>query len=166
MYQIQTYVRYGRNGVFQIKDIVTKKLSAKERKQYYVLEGVSLVETRIVTPIDNPKLRAILTLDEIDELIAKMPQIPTKWIEDRRLRNEAFQAMIASNDAEKLVQVIKSIYLKKQEKEQMKKALSDEDMATLLSAEEILWEEIALSAGIAKDQVKPYILDKVVHQES
>lgn len=161
MYQIDTYVRYGANGVFRIQEIITKKCSPRERKRYYVLEGLFGVETKITTPIDNPNLRAILSPTEVTTLIAEMPTLSSMWIEDKRARGEAFKAMIASNDAASLVQVIKTIYLKKIEKEKEKKMLSDEDLNTMKEAEELLCEEISLTTGMEKDQVIPYILNHI-----
>lgn len=161
MYEVDTFVRYGANGVFRIKEIITKKISARERKKYYVLEGMFGVETRITTPVDNPGLRMIITEEAIKGLIKKMPDLKTEWIEDRRTRSESFKAMIASNDLEQLTQVIKTIYLKKEEKEREKKMLSDEDLAIFNQAEEILCEEISLSSGMEKDAVMQYIIDQV-----
>lgn len=161
MYEVDTFVRYGANGVFRIKEIITKKLSARERKNYYVLEGMFGVETKITTPVDNPHLRAIISRNEVDALIEQMPRIPTTWQDDKRTRTEAFKSMIASNDVASLAQVIKTIYLKQEEKAKEKKQLSEDDLTILKQAEEILCEEISLTTGIAKEQVTPYILSKV-----
>lgn len=164
MYQTGTYVRYGANGVFRIQEIIMKKCAPRERKYYYVLEGLFGVETKITTPIDNPNLRVILSPAEVITLIEQMPDLSSVWIEDKRARGEAFKAMIASNDAASLVQVIKAIYLKKEEKEKEKKLLPDEDLNTMKEAEELLCEEISLTTGLEKDQVIPYILKHI--QES
>lgn len=161
MYEVDTYVRYGGNGVFRIKEIITKKLSMRERKKYYVLERVFGVETQITTPIDNPNLRAIISKQDVDALIEKMPSLQTNWIDDRRLRNEAFKSMLASNDIYQLATLIKTIHDKQEEKEREKKQISDEDLATFHQAEEILAEEIALIVGLEKEEVTPYILKKV-----
>lgn len=161
MYEVDTYVRYGGNGVFRIKEIITKKLSMRERKKYYVLERVFGVETQITTPIDNPNLRSIISKQDVDALIEKMPSLQTNWIDDRRLRNEAFKSMLASNDIYQLATLIKTIHDKQEEKEREKKQISDEDLATFHQAEEILAEEIALIVGLEKEEVTPYILKKV-----
>lgn len=161
MYEVNTYVRYGGNGVFRIKEIITKKLSMRERKQYYVLERVFGVETQITTPVDNPNLRAIISKADVEKLIEEMPTLETNWIDDRRMRSEAFKAMLASNDVTQLASLIKTIHLRQEEKEKEKKQISDEDLATYTQAEEILAEEIALIVGIEKHEVTPYILSKV-----
>lgn len=165
MYSVQSFVRYGANGVFQIKDIISKKVSRKETKQYYVLERVSGVETRITTPIDNPNLRAVLCKEDTLRLLEGMPELPVLWIEDRHARSDRFRSMLASNDMKQLAQMIKTIYLKKREKEQNKKQLSNEDLEFLSQAEAILCEEIALSLDLEKEAVPAYLISHVKETE-
>lgn len=166
MYSLQSFVRYGANGVFQIKEIVSKQLSRKEVRQYYVLERVFGVETRITTPIDNPRLRAVLSKAEMLHLLEDLPKLSSTWIEDRHIRSDAFRSVLASNDMEQLAQMIKTIYWKKREKEQAKKQLSNEDLELLAQAEAILCEEIALSLGMEKEAVPDYLLCHVKESES
>lgn len=164
MYSVQSFVRYGANGVFQIKDIISKKISRKETKQYYVMERISGVETRITTPIDNPNLRPVLCKEDTMRLLEGMPELPILWIEDRHVRSDAFRSMLASNDMKQLAQMIKTIYLNKREKEQ-KKQLSNEDLEYLSRAEAILCEEIALSLGLEKEEVPAYLFAHVKERE-
>ncbi len=161
MYSLQSFVRYGANGVFQIKEIVSKQLSRKEVRQYYVLERVFGVETRITTPIDNPNLRAILSKAEMLHLLEELPKLSSAWIEDRHLRSDAFRSVLASNDMRQLAQMIQTIYWKKREKEQAKKQLSNEDLEFFAQAEAILCEEIALALGMEKEAVPDYLLSHV-----
>lgn len=157
MFEKEIFVRYGTHGVFQIKDILTKK-EGKQRKQYYVMEAVYGVSTRITTPVENANIREILSEEAIHDLMAQMPTIEIKWNDDKRMRYEMFREMLTSNDPFSLVQVIKSIYAKREEKEAQKKAISDDDLAVFHHAEDILAEEICLRLQIEKEEVSDYIL--------
>lgn len=121
MYKKETLIRYKDYGIFKIIDIIERKLQIKS-KSYYVMEAIYGVETCITTPVNNPDIREVLSLNELHELIAQMPRIEGKWIDDKRLHQNEFHNMIVSNNLVSLIQVMKSIYQKREEKTLEKKS--------------------------------------------
>lgn len=89
MFEVHDYVRYGSFGLFQIVAVIQKTLKNGTVKDCYVLHGVQQIKTRIETPVDNPGLRKALSIQDIDSLITKMPDIETNWITDKKRREEA-----------------------------------------------------------------------------
>lgn len=161
MFNKQVYVRYGAKGIFQIQDIVKRKIGSRKAEDFYVLSSVYGVDTRIVTPVSNPSLRLLMDQTQTKALIESIPEIDSSWIEDKRLREDTYKKVFNEGDNCKLVQLIKMISAKKTEKALDHKTISRVDEETFERAEELLHEEISLSVQIGKDQVADYILNRL-----
>ena len=161
MFQKNDVVRYGSLGIFHIQDIITKKMPDGTEKLCYVLHTQQTLETRIVTPVDNSKLRRVFNEGELQALIANMPKIEYEWIKDKKQREEFYQKALHSGDCMALIQVIKSIYLVKEEKEKKGKSISYTDLSVFQEAQRQLWEEVAYSAHIAIEDADAYIRNHI-----
>lgn len=159
---INTYVRYGSNGIFLIKDIAKRTSNEGVSEDWYVLlsdnDGVM---TSVMTPVDNNIIRPILSKNEVKKLIKAMPDIPSVWIEDKHRRHESFKSLLDSGNIYKLVQVINSIERAKRKKEEDNKTISEKDQEILTFAQDLLYMEVALSFDIKKDEVQEFILQGV-----
>ena len=134
-------------------------------KDCYVLYGVQQVKTRIETPVDNPGLRKVLSMEDIDSLITKMPDIETNWITDKKKREEEFRNALRCGDCIALVRVMKTIYAVKEEKARNRKQLSYTDHSIFEQAQQQLLEEIAFGAQISVEEADDYIRKKLSIEE-
>ncbi len=164
MLNIGEKVQYLGNGVCEIIDI--KEINFDSDKQnYYILKPVSAGYNTFYIPVNNEKLtsklRKILTLSEVEEIIKSMPESDYQWIDDDVLRKEKYKKIIADGDHREIVKVIKAIHFHKQELTAMGKKPHIVDEVMLKDAENMLYDEFAAVLSIKKDEVLPYIIKSI-----
>ena len=164
MFKIGDYIMYSLTGVCKVIDIVKEKYFDSDEKDYYVLEPVyATTKTVIKIPVDNKKvfMRPIISEDDIKDLIDKIPLEEDIWIDDERERNHQFKLMVHSGDCKQWSTLIKSIFLKKEQKKKEGKKITQEDERLMKSAEKLLNEEIATILHILPDEVPKYIQSNI-----
>ena len=163
MFKVNDYVVYGLTGVCQIVDIQTDTLINDEENEFYVLKPVFSDNMTIKIPVNNyhAKMRKAISKDEVQALIASMPEQETVWIDDNRERTESFKGALRTGKSEEWVRIIKTIYLEKAERVAAGKKLSKADEDIFYAAEKQLYEEFAIALGITPDDVVPYIIEHI-----
>lgn len=161
MFQIGDYIICGSNGVCKVQNIGDDVPGAKEGRTYYTLASVYQKGMVVYTPIDNEKvvMRAVLTKAEAEELIAGIKEIDMLWVSDDRKREEAYKEALRSCDCKQLVSIIKNLYNRKQERMAAGKKTITNDEKYFKMAEDILYEELAVSLEINKEDVKKHIME-------
>lgn len=164
MFHVEDSVMYGSYGVCQIVDIRSEKFD-RDAKLYYVLKPVQDKNSTFYCPVESgeDKMRKILSIGEIHQLIKAMPDAQTKWIENEQLRKEKYGEIIRRGDHKELVQLIKTLYYKKQEKKQEGKKFHVADEKAMKEAERILHGEFAYVLKIKPDDVVPLIMGQINH---
>ena len=73
---------------------------------------------KIYVPVSNSasRLRLCLTKEEAWNLIKRIPEIPTAWTNNEKMREQSYKEAVKSNDPEALVAIIKMIYQRKQKR--------------------------------------------------
>jgi len=164
MFAINSCVIYNSYGICKITDIRKEKFFGEE-KDYYILKPLNNESSTYYVPVDNGslpiKMKYILTKEEISELIKVIPDEKTKWIPDDRLRSQKFKELLLLNDRKDLIQLIRTLYTRKQEQVAIGKKLMSVDEGVLAKAEKILFDEFALVLNIQPDEVVPYILQQM-----
>ena len=82
--------------------------------------------------------------EEAEDLIEHIKLIDTVWIQEEKRREQMYKEAIRTYDCKSLVQIIKTLYLRK--------------------AEELLYSEMSLALSIPKEQVEEYITQAVDKQ--
>lgn len=163
MFKIGDYIMYGVTGGCKVTDIIKEKYFNNE-EDYYVLEPVyATTETIIKIPVANKKvfMRNIISKEDIDNLIEEIPLEKEVWIDDERERNYKFKSMVRSGDYRQWSTLIKTIFLKREEKKLEGKKITQEDERLFKSAEKLLNEEIATILHISPDEVPQYIKNNI-----
>ena len=159
----------GGHGVCRVVDIVGNPIDRLDRKKkYYLLEPVFEKGSTVYTPVDSDKvlMRRIMTKAEAEALIARITEIDTVWIEEEKNREQMYKEAIRTYDCDTLVEIIKTLYLRRQDRiHQGKKVLSCDEQY-LRKAEELLYSEMALSLAIPKEKVEEYITEAVEKREN
>ena len=156
------YVVYGTSGVCVIEDIKLMKFALdSEKSPYYVLKPESNESSVVYVPAGNEKLmakmREVMTKSEIDDLLLGMRDKEITWEKDRRSRSEMFHEILVKGVTQKLLLMIRCIYLKKRELLPLGKRLPATDENTLRSAEKLVEEEFSHVLGIPVSDVSEYI---------
>jgi CarD family transcriptional regulator len=128
--------------------------------EYYVIKSIEKNNSStFMVAVDNYKvpMREIMTREEIDLLINKIPDIETSFISDVRLRNKNQKELLRSGNSEELVKLIKSVYIRKDQADIQSKKISAADNDAFISAKKLLHDEIAFTLGITANEVPEYI---------
>ncbi|MBR6801826.1 MAG: CarD family transcriptional regulator [Eubacteriaceae bacterium] len=155
MFEVGSYVVYGKEGVCRVEKIGASPIGGDDDKQYYTLSPV-YHEGVIYTPVDaNVKIRAIVTKPEADKLIdgIKDTALDTFHNSNPRLTYQHYQELMTDHTSENLVFIIKSVYYKKNTLP-AKKKLGQIDEKYCRLAEDMLYGELAITLEKSKDEVK------------
>ena len=165
MFEKGDYIIYGSTGVRRVEAIGTPKgiSSADPRRQYYTLIPVYGAGT-IYIPVDSSvSMRPILSKEEAEELVRRIPEIREDACSnsDQRMLASQYQAFIRSHRCEDLIQLIKSIYCKSQTMQRNGKRTGMTDRQYMKKAEDLLHGELSISLGIPIEEVPAYIAEQI-----
>ena len=168
-YQTGDTVLYGVEGVCRITGTERRDMAGM-KLEYYVLQPIYNQQAKVLVPMHNEqltaKMRRVLTADEIHDLIRSMPAGPDLcWEENDAVRREQFKDILARGDRGEIVCLIKTLYLRQQAMAEKGKKLHLADERFLKDAEKKLYEEFAHVLHIEREQVLPFILEKIQEQE-
>lgn len=156
------YVVYGTSGVCCIDDIRVCRLSPDlPMEEYYILKPVGNPSSRVFVPRINErlcsKMRAVMTKNEIDDVIASLSGCKMNWIDDRKLRTSEFKSILLRGDRRELILLIRCILYHKQELEKTKKKVSSADSDILQAAEKAIRDEFSFALGIDAGKIADYV---------
>lgn len=168
MFEKNDYIIYGTSGVCKVEDITTMNMDgiSKERL-YYVLSPSSQKGGKIFTPVDSEKtlMRRVLTREEASRLIDEIPDIEELWFTNDKQREEKYKECMKSCDCREWIKIIKTLYLRKQERSAQGKKITSTDEKYLRMAEDYLYSELEIPLGIPKDDMERYIAEQIERLE-
>ena len=154
MFKVGDVVLYSSDGVCRITEI-TKKEFGEISATYYVLKPVFSNRSTFFVPAENEKLtskmHAVLTKEELQKVTEKSTSFV--WQSDDALRKDEFKAILSSGDICEIVSLFKTILAHKNKIEALGKKLHRADETAFKDAQKIIYEEIALSSELTKDDV-------------
>lgn len=155
-------VVYGQTGVCTVADICEKELIKKQKRLYYVLKPVNQENNTIYAPADSDKvaIRAVITREEAEELISKIPEIieGSDSLDDSK---EEYRSCLSSHRCADLVKLTAQIYQKKKTAQENRKKLGFMDEKYMHLAEALLFGELACALEIPVEDVKDYIANRL-----
>lgn len=165
MFQPGELVVYNTTGVCRVEAITKPNVSGADRnKEYYQLKPLQQ-DGVIYTPVDNPKvsIRPIISREEAEALIDLIPTIQAEACRAPTLQALAqhYQEAVHSSDCRDLVEMMMSIYVKRQEAEAQKRRLGLVDERFMKQAERLLHGELSAALGIPFEDIPAYIADRV-----
>jgi CarD family transcriptional regulator len=168
MYEIGDLIIHGSTGVCRVTDISRYDMRGLDSNQlYYVLDSLYQKYT-IYVPVNSDKvfMRLVISKDEAEKMIDKIPTIIAKSVNNRAMREleESYESFFRTHDCADLITLTMSIYAKKQEAELQKRKFGAVDERFMKQAEELLYGELAVALDIPKESVREYI-DKRVGSE-
>lgn len=164
MYKVNEVVVY-RKDIYRISEI--RKGSSKE-DTFFVLvpsqnDDGSL---KIQVPASNKMgyLRKLSTKDEIEALIQRIPEIPVIDGNNRMIEND-YKARMKKPTLEDLVAIIKTTYLRNQERLDQNKKIGAVDNNYFKEAEKVLYQEIGTVLDMTVDQTRDYVVAALQYQK-
>lgn len=168
MFKIGEYVVYGHNGVCQIKEIgPLGKMAQDEDRLYYTLIPYAESGSTVFAPVDSQKipLRRIVSKEEAMELLNEMPDISVLAIAEERKREEMYKNALKTCDCRNLLSLIKTIYIRKKEREAKGKRLTSADSRYFRTAEQALYEELAAALETESEKIKSFVQERLDGEE-
>lgn len=160
MFSVGEYIVHGRNGVCKIEDITHIDVSGADKKQlYYVLSPLKTPDSKVFFPVDSDKVitRPVVTKEEAEKIIESIESIEPTWIENERQRELKYKEAIGTCDCLQWISIIKTLYLRNQERLEQGKKITFVDDRYYKEAKQNLYDEFSVALGIAKDEVESYI---------
>lgn len=160
LYQVGQLIVYGAEGVCRVEAVGPLDMRGAQRGvDYYTLFPLYR-EGRIFIPVDTEVYtRPVMTREEAEALIARMPDIPAEVYENSnpRLLNEHYQGFLKSHDCTDLVRLIRAIYVKGVSAADRGRRLGQVDERSMKQAEEMLHGELAAALDLPIDKMRDYI---------
>lgn len=156
MYKIGDFVIHNGHGVCTILD---ETFNTTMNKTFLKLETVHN-KMSIMMPKDKSDdfLRPILSKDEIIKQINIGASYSKEYNKDNKERKNEFQELVTSNNIVDTIKLLRYLYQLSIDKKKEKKSLGSFDSQFLQQAERKLFNELAISANISKEEAHTYII--------
>ncbi|MDO4260748.1 MAG: CarD family transcriptional regulator [Eubacteriales bacterium] len=164
MFEKGEYIVYGHNGICRVEDITHLSLSGADKERiYYVLVPLNSSGSVIYYPADkeNSKARRTMTAEEALELLDEIQGIEQMCVLNEKLREEIYKKALYSGDCREWVAIIKTLYLRRQDRLHSGKRVAAVDERYLKMAEEALYSEMAFAMGRKKEEMEDVITDHI-----
>ena len=161
MFNIGDYLVYGQNGICKVLDITHPDILGVENDRlYYVLIPEKTKGSRLFVPADDDKIsiRRVINENEASEIIRDTKKIEPLEISSEKMRDASYKNAIKSSDLVQYVKIIKTLMIRKKEREDAGKKITATDERYLKLAEESLFSELALATGKEKEEIQELIL--------
>ena len=158
MFKEGNFVVYKRD-VVRIVGIRTNQLNNQD---YYVLVPINDESLKIDVPVDNRlgHIRKLMTKEEINDLIKKIPDILCIETNNKLIENE-YKILLNEGSHESLIKIIKTTYLRNKERLDSNKKIGDKDNHYFNLAEKYLYTEISIVLNVSYDEAKEYVTKEV-----
>lgn len=164
MYSIGELIFYGGTGVCRVEDITQLSMKGADgKKDYYILTPLYQDGT-IYVPVDTKVfMRPVISRSEAEQLVEMIPDIKAEAVYDKNFNQLAsrYDQVLGTHDCRDLIELMMSIYAKKQYVEQQKRKFGQIDARYMKRAEGLLYGELAAALDIPRDDVQEYIAKKV-----
>lgn len=165
MYSVGELIVYGSTGVCRVAATgsLDKKQGGEKDRIYYTLKPVYRNET-IYAPVDSKVfMRPLISAQEVNELIDMIPKLDAEMYHSKRTQelSDHYQSSLNTHECSDLIEMVMSIYAKREFVEQQKRKFGQIDERFMKKAEELLYGEFAAALGIEKDDVPDYIAKRI-----
>lgn len=164
MYKKGDYVIKIPEGICEIEDVGCLDISGVNKdKEYYALAPINQKGSKIYIPVGNVhgRIRNIISKEDAIAFIKSMPDIDEKDIQNEKMREQEYKAVILSGDNEKIASILKLIYSRKQERAEQGKKLSSTDEKYFKLAEYMLFSELSFVLNVPREHIEQYIADMI-----
>ena len=156
MYEIGEYVVYKRD-LCKVKKILEKY---HQNTDYYVLESCSDSSLTISIPSNSTLIRKLITKEELEELIKRIPSIPVVDSSNKMIEN-IYKELLSSNSYDDLIKIIKTTYLRNKSRIDNNKKVAEKDIYYFEKAEKLLYNEFSVVLNMNYNDTKEYIRKKI-----
>ena len=157
MFNVNDYLVYKRD-VCQVKEI--KEINNEE---YYALMPLRDKSLSILVPTNNKMgyIRKIISKEEAEELINSILDVDVLDNMDDKYIDKTYKELINNGNLKDLIRIIKTTYLRNENRLKSNKKVSDKDKSYFDMAEEYLYTEMSIALGKSYEDTKNYVISSV-----
>ena len=163
-YEIGDLVSKPVTGICKIEDILyLNPQDEKNNKLYYLMKPIEDEKEKIYVPVSNAdsRLRLCMTKKMAWSLIKRIPEIPTAWVNNEKMREQNYKEAVKANEPEALVSIIKMIYQRNQKRLAQGKKCTATDARYFQTAENLLYMELGVALGKPKQEICKTIIEYI-----
>lgn len=159
MFKINEIVVY-RKDLYRVSEI--EKMDSNEYKYILVPYQNDDGSLRIQVPASNKMgyLRKLSTEDEIQKMISRIPDISVLQGNIRWIENE-YRSKMKHPSLDDLICIIKTSYLRNQDRLEQNKKASAIDSSYFVEAEKLLYQEIGAVLSLSEEEAKNYVISAI-----
>lgn len=168
MYKVGDYVINSGNGICRIEDRMHLDMEGIDENQWFFLVvPVEEQATRLYIPVEKieNKTRRVMNESEAWKLMDGVVQIDELEIPNDRMREQIYKQAVLSNDPIQLIRVIKTIFVRKKQREAEGKKNTVIDERYFKLAENNLYDELAFAIGRDKEEIPALIEERIMKVE-
>lgn len=156
MYNQNDYLVY-RKDICLVKEIIKIK-----NENYYNLVPLCDKSLSLKVPVDNRAnlIRKVMNKNEALELINILPSIKPLNLDDKNIDTE-YQKLMNSNNIIDLIKIIKTAYLRNDNRIKNGLKITEKDENYFERAEKLFYMELSISLNLSYDETKEYIINKL-----
>lgn len=168
MFKTGDTVVHAAEGICRIEGIEEKTFDGKTN-EYYVLRTVGDNRSTVYIPVEsvrlNPKIRLVLTKEQVNEIINLVPVQPPLKYDNDNARRKLFRECISSGECEKIAQVIRTIGEMKSAIRKSGKKPRVMDERIIRETEATISGEFAFSLGISAEEAEELLYTNIKRPE-
>lgn len=166
MYQKGDYVVYGTKGVCLVEDVMEIDWGMdciSSEKLCYKLIPRFMKGSTIYAPVENEKtlIRSVMSGEEAEAVLDRAGQLETLWVKDEKEREKSYRKALLSGSSTEWSRIVKTLYLRKRERQKSGKRMTCIDERYLHIAESILFGEMSLPLCLTVKEVEERYFRKV-----
>ena len=164
MYEVGDYVINSGNGICRIEERMHLDMEGIDENQWFFLVvPVEEQATRLYIPVEKIADKTRMVMDEVEawNLMDGVVQIDELEIPNDRMREQIYKQAVLSNDPTQLIRVIKTIFVRKQQREAEGKKNTVIDERYFKLAENNLYDELAFAIGREKEEIPELIAERI-----
>ena len=168
MFKIGEHIIYGTNGICRVADVCPSPYDKTDTRTFYLLIPVNNpMSSTIYTPVDNERvpMRRLMTREQIECLVAAMPEIELLQVPVEKQRREIYRAAIHQLRPEGYVSVIKTVNRRRRELAAAHKHFPVTDLEYGRLARQLLCSECAHVLGLSQEAADAYVLSALREAE-
>ena len=162
MFKKGDYVINSNNGICKIEDTITMDMS-NGKKEYYLLIPINEQTAKVYIPVDiaAQRIRLAMNKEQALQFINSIKDIEETYIENEKEREKTYKEAINSREPERMVGIIKTLYLRKIERVGVGKKITTIDERYFKLAENYLHGELAFALQVEKEEINQMILKNI-----
>lgn len=155
MYKVGDYLVY--------KKDVCKVVNIIDNVKYYVLSPIDDESLKVDVPVDNKCgfIRNLISREELEDIIDDIPNVKVIENSDRLIDEGTYKELLKNGTHRSLISIIKTTYLRNQNRKNSKKKLSEKDEYYFNKAEKYLYTEFGIVLGMNYEDTKEYVISRV-----